>query len=68
MISKKDMTEALIEHFYHPIAEDVVPRKDWEKYFGKKDKRYLEAKIIECDIDIQEFARIRKDKMKVETK
>lgn len=56
------MVEALIEHFYHPIAEDVCPRKDWEKYLGKKDKVYLEAKIIEVGIDIQEFARIRKEK------
>jgi len=62
------MVEALVEHYYHPIAEDVIPRKYWEKHMGKKDRAYLEAKIIEVGIDIQEFARIRRQKMTVEQK
>ena len=67
-IYKTDMVEALVEHFYHPIAEDVISRKDWEKHLGKKDRAYLQAKIIEVGIDILEFARIRRQKMTVEKK
>jgi len=67
-INKTDMVEALVEHFYHPLAEDVLSRKYMVKHFGKKDKRYLETKINEFGIDIQEFARVRKEKMTVERK
>jgi uncharacterized paraquat-inducible protein A len=63
------MVEALVENFYHPDAEiKRAARKGWEKYLRKKDRTYLEAMIIESGIDIQEFARVRKEKMTEERK
>lgn len=67
-IYKTDMVKALAEHYCPPIAEDIIPRKYWEKHLGKKTRAYLEAKIIEVGINIHEFASVRKTKMTVERK